>query len=75
MKIKLRDSQIEFVEKAIQGFIERCPLRFSEPVVVNNILETDPDDFQELIHYIEVNFENELDVQRLKKSIKSDVYK
>ncbi|MCB0421771.1 MAG: hypothetical protein KDD61_12300 [Bdellovibrionales bacterium] len=42
-------------------------MRFSEPSIKDDVLRIDPHDFLELIHYIEKNFENELEVQRLKK--------
>lgn len=68
-KIKLRDSQISFVGEAIERFMEKCPLRFSEPIIENKVLKIDPHDFIELINYIDINFGNELEVQRLKRII------
>lgn len=70
LKIKLRDSQVSFVEEAIERFMVKCPLRFSEPVVSDGVLDIDPHDFEELINYISVIFENELEVARLKKLVK-----
>ncbi len=65
--IKLNPSQKEFVSAAITKFIDKCPMRFSEPSIKDDVLQIDPHDFLELIHYIDKNFENELEVQRLKK--------
>jgi hypothetical protein len=67
IKIKLRDSQIPFIVTALEKFLKKCPMRFSSPEIVKGVLQIDPHDFQELIHYIESNFENELEVARLKK--------
>ena len=67
IKIKLRATQIDFISTALTKFINKCPMRFSEPSIKDDVLRIDPHDFLELIHYIEKNFENELEVQRLKK--------
>ena len=42
-------------------------MRFSSPEINKGVLSIDPHDFLELIHYIDKNFENELEVMRLKK--------
>jgi hypothetical protein len=68
IKIKLRPGQIEFIEKALSRWAEKCPLRFSEPELKEGVLRIDPHDFMELSHYIEKNFENELEVRRLGKT-------
>jgi len=41
-------------------------MRFSTPEIVKGSLLIDPHDFVELINYIDVKFENELEVRRLK---------
>lgn len=67
IKIGLRPTQIDFVSTAIAQFINKCPMRFSEPSIADEVLKIDPHDFLELINYIDKNFENELEIQRLKK--------
>jgi len=67
IKIKLRDEQAGFVREALSRWSEKCPLRFSEPTLKDGVLKIDPHDFMELTHYIERNFENELEVARLKQ--------
>lgn len=67
IKIKLRDEQVGFVQEALNRWSEKCPLRFSEPELRDGILKIDPHDFMELSHYIERNFENELEVVRLNR--------
>ena len=66
IKISLRPTQIDFVSTAITQFINKCPMRFSEPSIEGGVLIIDPHDFLELINYIDKNFENELEVQRFK---------
>lgn len=66
IKIKLRPTQMDFVTTAVTQFINKCPMRFSEPSIEDSVLKIDPHDFLELINYIEKNFENELEVQRFK---------
>ena len=68
INIKLRPEQVGFVEKALARWSVKCPLRFSEPEIKAGVLWIDPHDFMELGHYIERNFENELEVARLKRT-------
>lgn len=65
IKIKLRDSQIPFISSAIEKFLAKCPMRFSTPEIVKGSLRIDPHDFLELYQYVDINFENELEVKRL----------
>lgn len=65
----MRDSQIHFISSAIEKFLAKCPMRFSTPEIVKGSLQIDPHDFMELINYIDVTFENELEIARLKKLV------
>ncbi|MGE3760184.1 MAG: hypothetical protein AB7H97_20635 [Pseudobdellovibrionaceae bacterium] len=65
--VKLRPHQLNFVTAALAKFLNKCTMRFSAPEIVKGSLQIDPHDFLELIHYVDVNFENELEVKRLKK--------
>ena len=67
IKIMLRAGQIGFIEDALARWSVKCPLRFSEPVIKDGVLKIDPHDFVELGYYIERNFENELEVARLRR--------
>jgi hypothetical protein len=73
IKIKLRDSQIPFISSAIEKFLAKCPMRFSTPEIVKGWLRIDPHDFMELLNYIDVNFENKLEIQRLRKMFRDSI--
>ncbi len=75
IKIKLRDTQIPFVSSALEKFLKKCPMRFSSPEINKGVLSIDPHDFLELIHYIDKNFENQLEVMRLKKLANDALFK
>lgn len=73
IKIKLRDSQIPFISSAIEKFLAKCPMRFSTPEIVKGSLQIDPHDFLELLQYMDITFENKLEIQRLRKMFRNSI--
>lgn len=48
-------------------------MRFSTPEIVKGSLQIDPHDFLELIKYMDVTFENKLEIQRLRKMFRESI--
>ena len=74
LKIKVSANQKEIIEKALVLFGTRA-FRFYEPILADDYLTIDPFDFCELVTCMEKNFQDVMEIFRLKKIAVAELVK